>query len=73
MTLNRIAELLLREDMPLQDAADLCGVGARTVERWVREDTAIPDEHKRTLATRFDVTADYMLGWDRDEAKANAA
>lgn len=70
---NRIAELLLREDMSLEDAADLCAVGVRTVERWIREDTSIPDEQKRALAGRFECTVDFMLGWDRVPAQSGKA
>ena len=70
MPTNRLTELLAREKMSRAAAADLCGVRERTVERWEKGTTGIPDEHKRTLIARFHVTAEYLLGWDRTEAAA---
>ena len=70
---NRIAELLLREDMSVGDAADFCGKTTRTIERWIREEVEIPDDLKRRLADRFDVTVDYLLGWDRIPAGTGEA
>jgi transcriptional regulator with XRE-family HTH domain len=65
---NRIAELLLRADLSVAEAADFCGVTSRTVERWIREEVAIPDDQKRRLADRLEVSVEYLLGWDRTPA-----
>ena len=74
MTVNRITELLDREEMSLAGAADLCGVRERTVERWIREETGIPDAQKRVLAERFSCTVEHLLGWDREpETQETAA
>lgn len=70
MSGNRIAELLLRDDLALPEAAEFCGVTIRTLERWIREETNIPDDQKRLLAGRFRVSVDYMLGWDREPTGA---
>jgi len=69
---NRIAELLLREGMSVEDAAALCEVKApRTVERWIREEVEIPDAQKIRLADRFQESVEYLMGWDRIPAGAS--
>ena len=71
---NRIAELLLREGMSVDDAASLCEVKAtRTVERWIREEVEIPDAQKRRLADRFEESVEYLMGWDRVPASSGKA
>jgi transcriptional regulator with XRE-family HTH domain len=70
---NRIAELLLREDMSLADVAALCEVkSTRTIERWTREEVEIPDHQKRRLADRFHVSVEYLMGWDRIPTAASS-
>jgi plasmid maintenance system antidote protein VapI len=63
---NRIPDLLKREDMSLADVARLCEVRERTIERWVREETGIPDDQKRRLAERFECSIEFLMGWDRE-------
>ena len=70
---NRLAELRRAAGMSIAELAVLCDVGHRTIERWERGETAIPDEQKRLLCLHFEVSADHLLGWDRQEAKASAA
>jgi transcriptional regulator with XRE-family HTH domain len=69
---NRIAELLLRDELSLEDAAELCNVSTRSIERWAREEVEIPDAQKRRLADRFEVSVEFLMGWDRIPAKGAA-
>jgi transcriptional regulator with XRE-family HTH domain len=67
---NRLAELIARGDESLTDLAAFCGVRERTIERWVKGETGIPDSSKRVLAARFNVTPEYLMGWDRETGAA---
>jgi DNA-binding XRE family transcriptional regulator len=70
VTTNRLQELYEREGLSRAAVADFCGVRERTVERWEKEDTGIPDDQKRRLCRRFKVSAEHLMGWDRTEAAA---
>lgn len=70
MTGNRIAELLEREGMSLTAAADHFGVRERTIERWIKEETGVPDDVKRKFCARFKCSVEHLMGWDRSDSKA---
>ncbi len=56
--------------MPRTDLASKCGVSERTVQRWEEGTTGIPDTQKRKLAELFEVSVEYLLGWDSEKAAA---
>lgn len=49
------------------DIASLCSRDTTTVGRWLKGEVPIPDDAKRKLTARFEVTVEYLLGWDRDD------
>lgn len=71
---NRLSELRQREELSQAALAADYGVTEQTVSRWERGTTAIPDEAKRSLCEKFDVSVEYLMGWDREPLeKASAA
>lgn len=48
----------------------LCKRDSSTVGRWISGEVPIPDEAKRLLAAKFNVSVEHLLGWDRTEAAA---
>jgi transcriptional regulator with XRE-family HTH domain len=71
--MNRLADLRRSREMSIAELAVLCDVGHRTVERWERGETGIPDDQKRLLCQHFEVSADHLLGWDRQPETGKAA
>ncbi len=69
---NRIAELREAAGASQAEIAAEHGVKEVTVDRWEKDKTAIPDEHKRKLCKRFDCSVDHLMGWDRDDTRAAA-
>lgn len=67
MTTNRLQELREQRGLARSEIATLCGVTERTVERWEKGDTAIPDPQKRVLTAYFNVTVERLMGWDQVE------
>jgi len=63
---NRLTEL--RETAGLSPAAlaDLVGVAETQVRRWERGDVLIPTKYLAPITARLDVTADHLLGLDRE-------
>lgn len=70
MTTNRVQTLREAREMPRTDLASKCGVSERTVQRWEEGTTGIPDTQKRKLAELFEVSVEYLLGWDSEKAAA---
>lgn len=73
---NRIAELREARGLSRVALAVLCGVTTEvTIARWERGETAVPDKAKFTLAEHFEVSIEYLMGWDRQapESPSKAA
>jgi transcriptional regulator with XRE-family HTH domain len=45
-------------------------IGERTVRRWENGEVEIPSTVIPRLADMFDVTPEYLMAWDRQEASA---
>ena len=45
-------------------------IGERTVRRWESGEVSVPSEYIPQLAALFDVSPEYLMGWDREEAAA---
>lgn len=70
---NRIEALREEHSVSRVELAVLCGVGEATITRWERGKTAVPDEAKLLIASRFEVTPEYLMGWDREPTTTKAA
>lgn len=70
---NRLAELRRSCEMSIAELAVLCDVGHRTIERWERGETGIPDEQKRVLCLHFSVSIEHLMGWDREPSETGKA
>jgi DNA-binding Xre family transcriptional regulator len=66
---NRLAELMDAQKVSARDLAVELGVTEATVVRLRRPVSAIPTKYLSTLTIRFGVSADHLLGMDREEAK----
>lgn len=55
------------------EIAALIGRDQTMVRRYERGQTRIPDDVKRTLAKHYDVTVEYLMGWDCEPAGEAAA
>jgi transcriptional regulator with XRE-family HTH domain len=62
---NRIAELRQEAGVSQAEIAAEHGVKEVTVDRWEKEKTAVPDDHKRKLSARFGCSIEHLMGWDR--------
>jgi hypothetical protein len=67
---NRLGELMDRAEVKRYEIAALCKRDTTTIGRWISGEVPIPDEAKRLLCDRFEVSLETLLGWDREEAKA---
>lgn len=70
-SVNRIRELRQARDWHRTVIAAAFNVGERTVYRWETGDTPVPSDFIPRLAGLFDVTPEYLMGWDRDDPKAS--
>ena len=64
MAPNRLKELRSAQGFRLLDMGEQMGVALRTVNRWERMETQIPDHQKVRLAALFGVTVAYLMRWD---------
>lgn len=62
---NRLRELRLAHDLKLHEVSAIVGRGESVVWRYERGLTAVPDDAKLALAAHYDVSVDYLMGWDR--------
>lgn len=62
MPQNRLARLRRGLGWNQAQLADFMGVSSRTIYRWERGDTGIPDQHKARLCDLFGVSLDHLLG-----------
>lgn len=69
---NRLRELRLEHDLKLREIAALVDRGESVIQRYENGQTAVPDEVKLALARRYDVSVDYLMGWDRVDEAAGA-
>lgn len=67
---NRLGELMEAAGVKRYEIAALCERDTTTIGRWISGEVPIPDEAKRLLCDRFDVSLETLLGWDRQGAKA---
>ncbi|HET7443288.1 MAG TPA: helix-turn-helix transcriptional regulator [Solirubrobacterales bacterium] len=65
---NRLQELRTAAGISRAGLADYVGVGETQVRRWEVGDVLIPTRHLERLTAKLDVTVEYLLGWDREEA-----
>ena len=63
---NRLAELREQAQLSPAGLADLVGVAETQVRRWERGDVLIPTKHLTLLTSRLGVSADHLLGLDRE-------
>jgi transcriptional regulator with XRE-family HTH domain len=63
---NRLTELREQAELSPAGLADLVGVGETQVRRWESGDALIPTKHLAVITQRLDVTADHLLGLDRE-------
>jgi transcriptional regulator with XRE-family HTH domain len=65
---NRLARLREIQGLSRTDIASRLGVKSeRTVYRWERGETPIPDDHKLALADLFGVSVTWLMGWDNHD------
>ncbi|HET6867725.1 MAG TPA: helix-turn-helix transcriptional regulator [Solirubrobacteraceae bacterium] len=62
---NRIASLRRAAKLSQSALADKMGVTPRTVQRWECGETTIPDSRKLALATLFNCTVGFLMGWEQ--------
>lgn len=65
---NRLQELRTAAGISRAGLADFVGVGETQVRRWEVGDVLIPTRHLERLTAKLDVSVEYLLGWDREEA-----
>jgi transcriptional regulator with XRE-family HTH domain len=66
-TPNRLARLREIQGLSRTDIGSRLGVSERTVYRWERGETPIPDDHKLELADLFGTSVVWLMQWeDRD-------
>lgn len=74
---NRIAKLRRMSGLERVDVAARLRVSERTVYRWERGETQVPDEFKLELAEMFAVSVPWLMGWETDndgnDARSQAA
>lgn len=68
---NRLRELRLAHELKLHEVSALVGRGESVIQRYESGLTSVPDDIKRILARRYDVSVDYLMGWDRQEVPAS--
>ena len=61
---NRLKELRSAQGLRLLDLGEQMGVALRTINRWERMETQIPDHQKVRLAAAFGVTVPYLMQWE---------
>lgn len=70
---NRISVLREQRGWHRTVIAAEFNIGERTVRRWEDGDTPVPSTAIPKLAEMFDVTPEYVMGWDRDSETTEAA
>jgi repressor LexA len=71
--INRLAELREAKGWTQTFVAAERGVSERTVSRWETGVTPIPSDQVPALAEMFEVTPEWLMGWDRIPATPKAA
>ena len=69
-SVNRISVLRKQRGWHRTVIAAEFNIGERTVQRWEAGETPVPSTVIPALAALLDVTPEYLMGWDREEAKA---
>lgn len=62
---NRIAELREARAWHRTVVAAQFNVGERTIHRWENGESAVPSDLIPRLAALFDVSPEFLMGWDR--------
>jgi transcriptional regulator with XRE-family HTH domain len=70
---NRLAELREAREWHRSKVGAQFNVGDRTVYRWETGETPIPSELIPDLAALFEVSAEHLMGWDREPAETGKA
>lgn len=68
---NRLRELRKAKGTPVREVANIIFRDQSLVSRYERGLTNIPDDAKLALAKHFEVSVDYLMGWDRDADEAD--
>lgn len=64
---DKLRELRKNCKISQEEIANLCGVGPTTISNWENNVTEPPIEVIRKLARYFNVTTDYLLGFNQDD------
>ena len=64
--MRTIAGLRADEKLTQEDLANELGVSTQTIKNWERNQTNLKGEIIKTLAFRFKVSADELLGIDKE-------
>lgn len=67
---NRLAELRNARGEKLWELCAIVQRDSTTIWRWEAGKSAIPHDVLRILAEHYGVTAEHLLGWDRDSKAA---
>lgn len=64
---DRLKELRKDKNMTQEDVSKLCNVAKQTISNWESNITQPPFEIITKLAQYFNVTTDYLLGFNQDD------
>lgn len=64
---DRLKELRKNKNMTQEDVSSVCGVAKQTISNWESNITQPPFEIVTKLAQYFNVTTDYLLGFNQDD------
>ena len=64
---DRLRELRKNKNISQEDIGELCGVAKTTISNWENNITQPPIETITKLAQYFNVTTDYLLGFNQDD------
>lgn len=67
---NRLRELRERHDLKLYDIAVLIRRDPSVIYRYEVGETAVPNDVMRLLAKRYEVSVEYLMGWDTEPLEA---
>ena len=62
--MNRLKELRKEKKLTQKELADYLGINEKTISRWENGESNIKPEKAKKLADYFDVSVEYILGYD---------
>jgi transcriptional regulator with XRE-family HTH domain len=72
-TENRLAELMAANRVSRQELAVQLGITEDRIRQLEKPETLIPSRYIQTLTIKFNVSADHLLGLDRESSATKAA